>query len=160
MSSRRGSGPMTRAVELAVPQTRYHHGWVIFISINYTWLINWRKWLICCVLNSTHSICIPRGPHLSGGISTESRQFERGSSGDLHTFKILKIKWNILNVMLLEFKIKFVMGPPVESILRNEEKRYLLMVERGDYNGVRRFVKSITFWELFMLYFSRFNSSI
>ena len=47
--------------------------------------------------------------------------------------------------MFLEFKIKFVMGPPVESILRNEEKRYLLMVERGDYNGVRRFVKSITF---------------
>ena len=29
------------------------------------------------------------------------------------------------------------MGPPVEAILRNEEKRYLLLVERGDYNGVR-----------------------
>ena len=31
-----------------------------------------------------------------------------------------------------------VMGPPMEAILRNEEKRYLLMVERGDYNGVRK----------------------
>lgn len=35
---------------------------------------------------------------------------------------------------------QFVMGPPVESILKNEEKRYLLLVERGDFNGVRRFV--------------------
>ncbi|XP_057378042.1 transient receptor potential protein-like [Daphnia carinata] len=32
---------------------------------------------------------------------------------------------------------QFVMGPPVESILKNEEKRYLLLVERGDFNGVR-----------------------
>ncbi len=35
---------------------------------------------------------------------------------------------------------QFVMGPPVESILKNEEKRYLLLVERGDFNGVRRLV--------------------
>ena len=34
---------------------------------------------------------------------------------------------------------QFVMGPPVESILKNEEKRYLLLVERGDFNGVRRY---------------------
>lgn len=31
-----------------------------------------------------------------------------------------------------------VMGPPVDAILKNEEKKFLLMVERGDYNGVRR----------------------
>ena len=37
---------------------------------------------------------------------------------------------------------QFVMGPPVESILKNEEKRYLLLVERGDFNGVRRLVQT------------------
>ena len=37
---------------------------------------------------------------------------------------------------------QFVMGPLVESILKNEEKRYLLLVERGDFNGVRRFVEN------------------
>ena len=36
---------------------------------------------------------------------------------------------------------QFVMGPPVEAILKNEEKRYLLLVERGDYNGVRKYVE-------------------
>ena len=48
------------------------------------------------------------------------------------------------NIYMLQISIKedpqFVMGPPVESILKNEEKRYLLLVERGDFNGVRRFV--------------------
>ena len=38
---------------------------------------------------------------------------------------------------------QFVMGPPVDSILKNEEKRYLLLVERGDFNGVRRFVSEL-----------------
>ncbi|EFX85740.1 hypothetical protein DAPPUDRAFT_309057 [Daphnia pulex] len=33
------------------------------------------------------------------------------------------------------------MGPPVESILKNEEKRYLLLVERGDFNGVRSLIE-------------------
>ncbi len=37
---------------------------------------------------------------------------------------------------------QFVMGPPVEAILKNEEKRYLLLVERGDFNGVRRLVQT------------------
>lgn len=32
-----------------------------------------------------------------------------------------------------------VMGPPVDAILKNEEKKFLLLVERGDYNGVRRY---------------------
>ena len=31
------------------------------------------------------------------------------------------------------------MGPPIDSILKNKEKKYLLMVERGDYNGVRKY---------------------
>ena len=30
-----------------------------------------------------------------------------------------------------------VMGPPVEAILTNEEKRFLLFVERGDVAGCR-----------------------
>ena len=40
---------------------------------------------------------------------------------------------------------QFVMGLPVESILKNEEKRYLLLVERGDFNGVRRLVPKFHF---------------
>ena len=31
-----------------------------------------------------------------------------------------------------------VMGPPADAILRMEEKRFLLMIERGDYNGVKK----------------------
>ena len=36
-----------------------------------------------------------------------------------------------------------IMGPPIDAILQNEEKKFLLMVERGDYNGVRRYKISI-----------------
>jgi len=36
-----------------------------------------------------------------------------------------------------------VMGPPVDAILVNEEKKFLLMVERGDYNGVRRMLEPL-----------------
>ncbi|XP_032795125.2 transient receptor potential protein [Daphnia magna] len=41
------------------------------------------------------------------------------------------------SLISLKEEPQFVMGPPVESILKNEEKRFLLLVERGDYNGVR-----------------------
>lgn len=36
---------------------------------------------------------------------------------------------------------EFIMGPPVEAILKNEEKRFLLLVERGDVNAVKKYAK-------------------
>ena len=32
-----------------------------------------------------------------------------------------------------------IMGPPIESILKDAEKKFLLIVERGDVNGVKKY---------------------
>lgn len=70
----------------------------------------------------------------------------RDSQQSLVIHRFIRVLHQLITTYLqisLKEDPQFVMGPPVESILKNEEKRYLLLVERGDYNGVRRLVIAI-----------------
>lgn len=42
------------------------------------------------------------------------------------------------SMMSIKDSPESIMGPPIDSILKDSEKRFLLIVERGDVNSVKK----------------------